>query len=237
MKKLSPFCIGCTRRRFFGFRGVNKLKDKGSTGDNPLTAWKKVSSDYPKGIKYIRCWELDSGNSIRFQDTRLARGLTADLLYLSAHDAAFDCLSKKYTYHNQLRHVKLPTFTNVSIPYTREHVILHTKIAECILKSIDEIYQVLVHFQALDIYSRSSTRWFGYQWVRVGSRDLTPFGNCICSCCFPMQLNFGDFIQLQNSSSKKFLAIPELRFLAHSLTLSLYFNNTRELLFSNHHVD
>ena len=31
-----------------------------------------------------------------------------------------------------------------------EHVILHTKIAECILQFIDEIYQVLVHFCALD---------------------------------------------------------------------------------------
>jgi hypothetical protein len=30
---------------------VNKLEHKGSTGDNPLTAWKKISSDDPKDIK------------------------------------------------------------------------------------------------------------------------------------------------------------------------------------------
>lgn len=59
MKKLSPFRIGCTRRRFFWFSGVNKLKHKGSPGNNPLTAWKKVSSNYPKNIKDIRYWELD----------------------------------------------------------------------------------------------------------------------------------------------------------------------------------
>ena len=81
MKKLSPFRIGCTRRRFVGFAGVNKLKYKGSTGNNSLTAWKKISSDYPKGIKNFRCWEFDSRNSIRFQDTRFARWLTADLLH------------------------------------------------------------------------------------------------------------------------------------------------------------
>jgi hypothetical protein len=50
------------------------------------------------------------------------------------------------------------------IPYILELVILHTKIAECILQFIDEIYQVLVHIYALERYSnreRSSTRWFG----------------------------------------------------------------------------
>ena len=36
-KKLSPFRIGCTRRGFVGFGDVDKLKHKGSTGDNPLT--------------------------------------------------------------------------------------------------------------------------------------------------------------------------------------------------------
>ena len=43
-------------------------------------------------------------------------------------------------------------------------VILHTKIAECILQLIDKIYQVLVHFCAFDRYSNRerSTRWFGY---------------------------------------------------------------------------
>ena len=188
MKKLSPFRIGCARWRFVGFRSVNKLKYKGSAGNNPLTAWKKVSSDYPKGIKDIRYQELDSRNSIRFQDTGFARWLTAHLLHLSAHDVAFNCLFRTYTYHNQLRHVKLPTFANVSFfPYVLEHIILHTKIAERILQFIDEIYQLLVHFYAFDRYrnrERSSTRWFGL--VRVESRDLTPFGNWICSCYFPM---------------------------------------------------
>ena len=28
--------------------------------------------------------------------------------------------------------------------------------------------------------------------VRVESRDLTPFGNCICSCCFSMQFCYAE---------------------------------------------
>lgn len=75
---------------------------------------------------------------------------------------------------------------NVSILNILELVILQTKIAECILKFIDEIYQVLVHFYALDRFSNRERFVNSMVWVvRVGSRDLTPFGNCICSCCFP----------------------------------------------------
>ena len=66
---------------------------------------------------------------------------------------------------------------NVSIPYIPEQVILHTKVAECILQFIDQIYQVLIHFNALErdnnrkrrlTQSKASTRWKG-----------TPFGNSV----------------------------------------------------------
>ena len=52
----------------------------------------------------------------------------------------------RYTYHNQLRHVKLPALINISIPRIPKYVILHTEIAECVLQLINEVYQVLVHF-------------------------------------------------------------------------------------------
>jgi hypothetical protein len=60
-----------------------------------------------------------------------------------------------------------PSKKKVSIPYILEHVIDHTKIAERILQFIDEIYQVLVHFYALDRYSNRerSTGWFGQYYA------------------------------------------------------------------------
>ena len=48
-------------------------------------------------------------------------------------------------------------------------LLIHTKIVECILQFIDEIYQVLVHCNALDRYSnreRSSTSMVGVVRVR-----------------------------------------------------------------------
>ena len=235
MKKLSPFRIGCTRRCFFGLRGVNKLKHKGSPGNNPLTAWKKVSSDYPKNIKDIRCWELDKRKQHTFprHSICLLTDCQPFISFSSWCRRIRPFILKNNTYHNQLRHVKLPTFINVKILYIVELVILHTKIAERILQFIDEIYQVLVHLYALDRYSNrersstldglGSTRW--KPWLD-SIRQLYLFLLFFDAVLLRWALGRRCRNSWQNSGSG-FLC-THYPYISH---------NTREPMLSNHHID
>ena len=48
---------------------------------------------------------------------------------------------------------------------------LHTKIAECVLQFIDEIYEVLVHFYALDRYSKRKRSTRRFEWYALKAVD------------------------------------------------------------------